>query len=260
MGMIFLNGKEYTSSPKDGFPPIIYSDEEREIGVWRDGKPLYQKVFQSTITGDGNNEIASIAGLNADNYYVTEAFLLTSNASIPSGYNNGSNTAYFYVYTRTSDNTIRAISKGYASVVVYIVFRYTKTTDTAGSGKYTTYGGIAHHYSTSEQVVGTWIDGKPLYEKTFLKTLSAIPSGGGAGTAIEGSEIPNCVVRFVKGYCGPVPFNCEYSRSYNGGWEGYANIWGTGGSGGNSVAYNFRWGDTASADAVIVLQYTKTTD
>ena len=24
-----------------------------------------------------------------------------------------------------------------------------------------------HHYSTTEQVVGTWIDGKPLYEKTF---------------------------------------------------------------------------------------------
>lgn len=24
-----------------------------------------------------------------------------------------------------------------------------------------------HHYSTDEQVVGTWIDGKTLYEKTF---------------------------------------------------------------------------------------------
>lgn len=29
------------------------------------------------------------------------------------------------------------------------------------------YGGdIAHHYSTNETVIGTWIDGKPLYQKT----------------------------------------------------------------------------------------------
>lgn len=27
-------------------------------------------------------------------------------------------------------------------------------------------GSSAHNYSTNEQVVGTWIDGKPLYEKT----------------------------------------------------------------------------------------------
>lgn len=32
----------------------------------------------------------------------------------------------------------------------------------AGSG-----GGASHTYSTTEQVVGTWLDGKPLYEKTF---------------------------------------------------------------------------------------------
>ena len=37
------------------FAPVIYSLEEREIGVWTDGKPLYQKSFlipASTITGD----------------------------------------------------------------------------------------------------------------------------------------------------------------------------------------------------------------
>ena len=33
---------------KDGFQPVIYSTEEREIGVWTDGKPLYQKSFTGT--------------------------------------------------------------------------------------------------------------------------------------------------------------------------------------------------------------------
>lgn len=28
-----------------------------------------------------------------------------------------------------------------------------------------------HNYLTTEQVVGTWIDGKPLYEKTFIFTV-----------------------------------------------------------------------------------------
>ena len=28
-------------------------------------------------------------------------------------------------------------------------------------------GGTVHHYSTTEQVIGTWIDGKPIYEKTI---------------------------------------------------------------------------------------------
>ena len=29
-----------------------------------------------------------------------------------------------------------------------------------------------HNYSTNEQVVGTWIDGKPLYEKTLAITVT----------------------------------------------------------------------------------------
>lgn len=34
--------------------------------------------------------------------------------------------------------------------------------------------GYAHHYSTTEQVVGTWIDGKPLYQKTI--NFGALPN------------------------------------------------------------------------------------
>lgn len=31
-----------------------------------------------------------------------------------------------------------------------------------------------HNYSTTEQVVGTWIDGKPVYERTFVFPKNAI--------------------------------------------------------------------------------------
>lgn len=36
-------------------------------------------------------------------------------------------------------------------------------------------GGGGHTYSTTEQVIGTWIDGKPLYEKTV--TFGTVPAG-----------------------------------------------------------------------------------
>lgn len=36
-----------------------------------------------------------------------------------------------------------------------------RTTDDSGGGS------SGHNYSTTEQVIGTWIDGKPLYEKTL---------------------------------------------------------------------------------------------
>lgn len=48
-------------------------------------------------------------------------------------------------------------------------------------GKYKTDnsgGGSGHDYSTSEQVIGTWIDGKPLYEKVLEDSRQGgFPSG-----------------------------------------------------------------------------------
>ena len=53
---------------------------------------------------------------------------------------------------------------------VNATIRYVKTTDTPGSGTWNTDGTYAKHYSTEEKVIGTWIDGKPLYQRTFTGT------------------------------------------------------------------------------------------
>ena len=48
------------------FQPVIYSEDEREIGVWVDGKPLYEKTFYlasgslSTGTLDVPNDLTNI--------------------------------------------------------------------------------------------------------------------------------------------------------------------------------------------------------
>lgn len=182
MGMIFLNGKEYTSSPKDGFPPIIYSDEEREIGVWRDGKPLYQKSFYMAIsagTSRINHNIANL-GQIANAYGMTIPSTSVSDKEsrpIPFVYStDSSSSAWYSGFTFNNTEILLQSGASFASrhSNAYITVQYTKTTDVAGSGKYTTYGGIAHHYSTSEQVIGTWIDGKPLYERVF--NIQIVPS------------------------------------------------------------------------------------
>ena len=58
-----------------------------------------------------------------------------------------------YVVLRNSQD--RSMFSGYVTI------QYTKTTDTAISI------GEATEYSTEEKVVGTWIDGKPVYEITL---------------------------------------------------------------------------------------------
>ena len=48
------------------FQPVIYSENEREIGVWIDGKPLYQKCYKLNKS-IGNISTNLISDLNIDN-------------------------------------------------------------------------------------------------------------------------------------------------------------------------------------------------
>ena len=145
----------------------VYSTEEKEVGVWTDGKPLYQKtVYIASVTsgtsyahGAENVENNIIKNIKAKRNvgwfssghifqdgtgYISESFSI-----IPSP-----TTLYAYLY----GNTISDCS---------VTIQYTKTTDVAGSGIFVPSGSAAVHYSTTEQIIGTWINGKPLYRKTI---------------------------------------------------------------------------------------------
>ena len=59
-----------------------------------------------------------------------------------------------------ADRTNVSIATGgslFTSAQIYVTLQYTKTTDVAGSGDYTTLGIPTVHYSTNEQVIGTWL-------------------------------------------------------------------------------------------------------
>jgi hypothetical protein len=167
--------------------PMIYSQDEREIGCWVDGKPLYAKTveysdisFPNGTTGGARSFTKDFPADNVEN-----VVFLNVNCTSASIYIN-------VQYERVSEKqiTINDITKAstyvrlhsltipadivYGGVgTTYVTLYYTKSTDTAGSGHWTS-AGVAHHYSTSEQVVGTWIDGKPIYEITYDFSASPI--------------------------------------------------------------------------------------
>lgn len=235
-----------------GFSPIIYSEEEREVGVWKDGKPLYQITFNLQLSGNqGTVDISSLnveTGWIYDGYYDIGVTNLSHNEWLSANQ-----------YTRTHLNDalsppyIDCYCRGWNNVPASVTIRYTKTTDVAGSGSYNTLGVPNVHYSTEERVIGTWTDGKPLYQKT-LKSNSGIVQNSWV------SIINDSSIR-IKNYYGFIYYsaNLENGTKYPLDWTRVA-----------SSAYSCSECNGGDLEVIqniatsygydITIQYTKTTD
>lgn len=157
----------------DKFRPVIYSEDEREIGVWTDGKPLYQKT--AFVTPGNTISTVGLSLKHAQCYSIS-----TSGGIIPVPYNDGS-----YICWWMSSDAIR-FATGRSDISQYVItYQYTKDSDFAGSGKWTPQGVPAHHYSTDEHVIGTWVDGSTLYERTY----TGISQTGYSDTTIVDADI-----------------------------------------------------------------------
>ena len=170
MGKQYLNGVLYGTGEIIKFSPNIYSLSEREIGVWINGKPLYEITIDCGNAPNNSTANYSTGLSNVETIFIVDGFLFDSpsTSSLPLNLVRPEDSTYSNGCLLTSSTNIRVITKyDRSSYEVYVRVRYTKTTDVPGSGHYTTTGGEAHHYSTSEQVVGTWVDGSTLYEKTI---------------------------------------------------------------------------------------------
>lgn len=176
MGKLILNGKEYVNSRIDGYPPLIYFTDEREIGVWTNGKPLYEKTYITHSTSVNTDIIFDVSSLSIDTVvYIGGIFdRFVNNKHYWQEWNMAEGANNYAMARIDSDDghgtngTLRGYIKYEGTTEQHFTIRYTKTTDTAGSGRWSNAGDQTHHYSTSEQVVGTWIDGKPIYEKTIV--------------------------------------------------------------------------------------------
>ena len=160
-----MNGTTYYITDVNGdgsdFQPVIYSEDEREIGVWTDGRPLYEKTYTFNTTliaqGSGRWTPTEIDGSNIST--------IVDCKSLISG--------YFWAFSALIDNGVVNVVNPYSGSIDIdtLVLRYTKTTDQPGSGTWTPQGVPAVHYDGNEKVVGTWF-GETLYEKTLNSNIS----------------------------------------------------------------------------------------
>lgn len=162
----------------DYYSPVIYSTEEREIGVWTDNKPLYQKTFlfnQRVISDNAwTSNILGTVGSGIEIVDYEGMFgLVNMNPHFADFDYYRSSSEYFTAYIVNNNGSnddigVRPNMNAGTNVTLdKCTIWYTKDSDVAGSGSYNTLGVPTIHYTTDEQVIGTWIDGKPLYRRTW---------------------------------------------------------------------------------------------
>lgn len=226
----------------DGYPPLIYSTEEREIGVWTDGKPLYEKTYtglNQSITGNQWNTISGVS-MPINEIIDVRAYRIADGHLTSIGLKE---------YSQINQSGVRLVPLSTETLDTLII-QYTKTTDTKGSGKWTTQGTLAQHYSTTERLIGTWINGKPLYEKTFIPTS---PTTANQATVIQDITSLNIDVPVdIRGNILNVPINWNLDASN--GTTCYVNSAKTG------IVMKVINNLLTNVTCNITLQYTKTTD
>lgn len=240
-----------------------YSTDEKVVGRWIDGKPLYQKTISLdwTTAPSGNVDIyvddvlqntSPIDGIRVYGSYtiVSDANRLEINQPFMS-----SGVSYYVVcqyisssgYAKNKISISHNIHPSWYPVHVDIIAQYTKTTDSAS----TTIEQKPTHYSTDEQVVGTWIDGKPIYQKTFTGTTSATTSSDSVAGIISNFDtlVDSTGTIFLSGTWGVN----QHSLPYNNVAEYYVDD-------SNQVIIHKQNEIANSKQYMVTLQYTKFTD
>jgi hypothetical protein len=161
----------------------IYSTTEKMIGQWIDGLPLYERCIEitmPTVTTQGTmvgisidisswniKEVVSIDGcFHKDN---------TSVQAIPLNSVNMINTNMYGVRIYVNSTNTLTVDSNYTTYngrKGIAIVKYTKATDSAISI------GNETDYSTTEKIVGTWIDSKPIYQKTIPITIPTCTTDG----------------------------------------------------------------------------------
>lgn len=153
---------------------LDYSTEEQLTGKrWIDGKPIYQKtikyegVLQTNVCIYQDDNIAEI--INVFNKYFYDTNFSAWNSEISGIYQTNIINRGNGLYGDIASAYDNRITKSRCTI------QYTKTTDTELSPVSLPKIKSTHNYSTEEQIVGTWIDGKPIYERVICGTMNGSP-------------------------------------------------------------------------------------
>lgn len=174
------------------FSPVIYSDNERLIGIWRDNKPLYQRSWTGTKSTSSDeiiiNDPPSIDTI-ANSFVTIKG---STGSQIAQYYRDSNDRARIWL----EGGKIHMDSGGSYPIMPYtytVTLQYTKTTDSPGSGNWNTDGIPTVHYSTAEQVIGTWIDGKPIYQRVITGLSIGQNTGTGYNIPIPSPDLEQII-------------------------------------------------------------------
>lgn len=192
-----------------------YSTDEVIIGKWVDGRPIYRKTLyipslpNATTTKYTLGEDEIDATIRCDGW--TDNTTGTNRFNLP--YYNVSTSSYSVWLYHTAPNTI-SVTTGVnrSSQFAYITCEYTKKKDNPDSFAEEEVELMTEHKT------GETFDGKPVYEKVFKGTITAI----GALTEIPNTIISdlenvidlNLVIKHTNGGFYPVSFRTsgQYTR------------------------------------------------
>lgn len=145
----------------------MYSTDEKMIGQWVDGKPLYAK----TISCGALPNISTVVRQNTGVSNIEMCVVMDGVAISPTLHRiktfplDGMD----YGYDSQNNQIIISSEADYTAYTEsYVTINYTKTTDSAVSI------GNDTDYSTTEKIVGTWIDGSPVYQKTIYSNSGIV--------------------------------------------------------------------------------------
>lgn len=261
-----------------------YSTEEMLTGeTWTDGKPVYIKTFK------GNLPAPDINGTTWINM-VTDANSLVSVSGTVGArpYNNDivlRNGAYVLALDiAIASNTIMYRNLGIDENTVFeITIKYTKTTDT-GNFKYIEKKSVTpidpitgsivdgtniedkeHNtysanvidkmcsYSTEEQFIGYWIDGKPLYRKVIVQNLTKANETISVGHSIK--KVDGIIEsKYANGWLIPNhPYNSSNKDAY------FCDLFISAGNIYLELGSSLYGSATTQANINLTVEYTKTT-
>lgn len=151
----------------------LYSITERVVGQWIDGKPIYQKTVDcGALPNAGQSSVShNIANIDIiPNFWgigINQGGISLKIPGEVTGSNHASAVGCYVNRTEIGFLTYNDRS-GYHA---YVTIQYTKTTDSTVESY-----GTDTTYSTDEHVVGSWIDGRPVYQKTV--NIGSLPNSG----------------------------------------------------------------------------------
>ena len=240
----------------------IYTTTEKMVGSYM-GKPLYQKTIscgalpnntvKNVDVGTSDIIIVSMKGIaiNPNNYDLPLPYTGLDASASPTDTSVREREIAIHYSEPLHSIIIRTYTDRSNWTTTYITIQYTKNSDG------TVRVGTGNDYSTDEQIIGSWIDGKPLYQKTVSGTMPnstdtvAINHGiSNFGVLVELSAVAyneNTGAKSILPIVGD---------GYNNGYTKQSII-----SIENTALYLRNYGiDKSSMTAYITLRYTKTTD